>query len=195
MKTRLVVNLVAVLWLLSAQFAQAVSPTPAEMAEVRRWAAAKFEGVPDTKDPDFGLQVMANNGPVQANGRGGQPLRIGDKQYTRGLYCHAVSKVIVRLPSPGKTFTALAGGDRNAGGGSVVFSVSVGEKSLFKSGLMRGGMPGVEPFFSFTYDGKPSAELLKTWELKRASRPLDDKRTQHTLTYDRHFGSVFGTPK
>jgi len=27
----------------------------------------------------------------------------------------------------------------------------------------------VEPFFSFTYDGKPSAVLLKTWELKRSS--------------------------
>ena len=37
---------------------------------------------------------------------------------------------------------------------------------------------GVEPFFSFTYDGKPSAELLRTWELKRASRQLDDQRTR-----------------
>ena len=37
------------------------------------------------------------------------------------------------------------------------------------------------PFFSFTYGGKPSAELLKTWELKRDKRPLDDQRLQHTL--------------
>ena len=42
---------------------------------------------------------------------------------------------------------------------------------------------GIEPFFSFTYDGKPSAELLKTWKLDRATRKLDDKRTEHTLTY------------
>ena len=42
---------------------------------------------------------------------------------------------------------------------------------------------GVEPFFSFTYDGKPSAELLKTWEAKRASRTLDDRRTEHTAVY------------
>jgi alpha-galactosidase len=41
----------------------------------------------------------------------------------------------------------------------------------------------VAPFFSFTYDGKPSAELLKTWELKRASRKLDENRTEYTLTY------------
>jgi alpha-galactosidase len=41
----------------------------------------------------------------------------------------------------------------------------------------------VAPFFSFTYDGRPSAELLKTWELNRSSQKLDDQRTQHTLTY------------
>jgi len=38
-------------------------------------------------------------------------------------------------------------------------------------------------FFSFRYDGKPSAELLKTWKLERASRRLDDQRTEFTLTY------------
>ncbi len=42
---------------------------------------------------------------------------------------------------------------------------------------------GVEPFFSFTYNGKPSAELLKTWEAIRASRRLDDRRSEHTTMY------------
>ncbi|HEY5909883.1 MAG TPA: alpha-galactosidase [Verrucomicrobiae bacterium] len=80
-----------VLGLLGAQFALAVSPSPAEMAVSRNWSAAKFEGGKESKD-----------------------------------------------------------------GGSV---------------------------FSFTYEGRPSADLLKTWELKRASRTLDNKRTEHTLTY------------
>jgi alpha-galactosidase len=39
------------------------------------------------------------------------------------------------------------------------------------------------PFFSFVYDGKPSAEFLGTWDLKRASRQLDAGRTERTLTY------------
>jgi len=39
------------------------------------------------------------------------------------------------------------------------------------------------PFFSFTYDGKPSPELLGQWELKRSTRKLDDRRTEHTLAY------------
>ncbi|MCC6579489.1 MAG: alpha-galactosidase [Phycisphaeraceae bacterium] len=38
-------------------------------------------------------------------------------------------------------------------------------------------------FFSFTYDGKPAAELLATWKFKRASRPLDNQRTEHTIVY------------
>ena len=47
------------------------------------------------------------------------------------------------------------------------------------------------PFFSFTYDGRSSAEFLKTWVLTRATRRLDDKRTEHTLTYtDRKTGLV-----
>lgn len=43
--------------------------------------------------------------------------------------------------------------------------------------------PNAEPFFSFTYNGRPSAEVLKTWTLQRARRRLDENKTQHTLTY------------
>ena len=37
--------------------------------------------------------------------------------------------------------------------------------------------------FSFVYGGKPSVELLKTWKLERASKQLDDQRTERTLTW------------
>jgi alpha-galactosidase len=40
-----------------------------------------------------------------------------------------------------------------------------------------------EPFFSFRYDGKPSAEVLKTWECQRSNRVLDDQRTEFTIVY------------
>jgi alpha-galactosidase len=79
------------LWLLGPQLAGAVSPTTGEMAEARRWAAARFDTTPEMKAPKL--------------------------------------------------------------------------------------------FFSFTYDNKPSAELLATWELKRASRKLNDRHTERTLTY------------
>ena len=108
----------------------AVSVSPEEMGEASQWVAAKFKGVVASEAPAVGLVVLANNDPVQLNARAGRPLKIADKQYSRGLYCHAVSKVVVRLPGPGKSFSAIAGVDSNeqtsGGRGSVVFSVNVG---------------------------------------------------------------------
>ena len=75
--------------------------TPAELAEARRWSAAKFEGVQSAPAAEPALVVLANHGPVQKNARGGRPMHLADKEYTRGLYCHAPSKIIVRLPGPG----------------------------------------------------------------------------------------------
>src|ERR1035437_4699519 len=73
-------------------------------------------------------------------------MHIVDKEYSRGLYCHAPSKIVVRLPGPGALFTAIAGVDSNeqtsGGRGSVDFSVSVGGAEKFRSGVMREGMAG-----------------------------------------------------
>jgi alpha-galactosidase len=41
----------------------------------------------------------------------------------------------------------------------------------------------VEPPVSFLYDTKPSGELLKTWEVRRSTRRLDDRRTEYVQTY------------
>ena len=241
------VILVEVLLIMCPPLTLATTPTAGEMAEARRWIAAKFEAVKEEKRLEPGLLVLANNDPVNRNSCGGRPMRIVDKEYTRGLYCHATSKVVVRLPSPGKTFTAVVGIDSNEqtqpGKGSVVFSVGVGGKEAFRSGVMREGMAGVpvsvdlagasefildvgdagdgiscdqsdwadaqvaladgrtvwlgdmeflqadgegyttDPPFSFTCDGRPSAELLKTWDLKREKRKIDGQRTEHTLVY------------
>jgi alpha-L-fucosidase len=45
------------------------------------------------------------------------------------------------------------------------------------------GDRAAEPFFSFTYDGKPSADLLSQWKATQTSRQLDDQRTERTLTW------------
>jgi hypothetical protein len=37
--------------------------------------------------------------------------------------------------------------------------------------------------FSFRYDGRPCAELLKTWRQERTTRRLDVNRTEHVSTY------------
>ncbi|MCX7428651.1 MAG: alpha-galactosidase [Planctomycetia bacterium] len=228
---------------------QAVQPTADEMDAARRWVGAKFDNTPDDRQPPVqpGLVVVVNYDPVQKNARAGKPMNVAGKQFTRGLYCHATSKLIVRLPSPGKSLSAVVGVDSNdqtsGGRGSIVFSVDVGPKAAFRSELMREGMPGVEanvdlggatefvlgvgdggdgfgcdqadwadakvvladgktvwlgdlplieppprayttePPFSFTYGGRPSAELLSTWPCQRSARKLDEQRTEHVATW------------
>ncbi len=104
------------------------------------------EAAPSPVEP--GLEVLANNDPVIPNRRGDKPMRIGDKEYSRGLYCHAVSKVVVKLPGPGKRFNAVVGLDHNddtaRGKGSVVFTVRVKDQVAFQSEVMRYGTPGRE---------------------------------------------------
>ncbi|MCY3018706.1 MAG: alpha-galactosidase [Planctomycetota bacterium] len=120
--------------------------TPDEMARKDSWVKAALEPAAPAA-PAPGLTVLANNDSVNKNARGNKPLTIVDKEYTHGLFCHAVSKVVVQLPSPGKTFTAIAGVDSNEqtkpGKASVVFSVTVAGKEAFKSPVMREGMAGV----------------------------------------------------
>ena len=55
----------------------------------------------------------------------------------------------------------------------------------FEAAKPTAGQParGIEPFFSFNCDGKPSGDLLKTCKLTRAKQSLDAQRTQYTLTY------------
>ena len=120
--------------------------TPDEMARRDAWVKASFDNLSPGATP-AGLTVLANNDAVIKNNRRGKPLNIAGRQYTHGLYCHAVSKVAVNLPGPGKSFTAVAGVDSNeqtsGGRGSVVFSVSAGGRQAFKSQILREGMVGV----------------------------------------------------
>jgi hypothetical protein len=94
------------------------------------------------------LDILANydNPWFEQNHRQNKPLKVGGKDFTRGLMCHAPSKVVVRLPGPGKTFSAIVGVDANNDPGvkgSVVFSVTVGDKVVFKSEVLKGKMEGV----------------------------------------------------
>jgi len=95
--------------------------------------------------PVPGLDVYANHDPVTQNSRSGQPMRIGERTFTRGLYCHAVSTVEVRLPAAGKRFVAVVGLDHNDdtahGKGSVVFALDLSGRTAFRSGIMRYGSP------------------------------------------------------
>lgn len=242
MKKRLITVLEVLTLVMVSQFSQAVTIPPDDTLTARQWVAAKFEGVAKVDAPNPGLEVVANYDSVQKNNRFGRPLQIGGTKYTHGLFCHAQSKIIVRLPSPGKTFTSTVGLDTNGCAGTVVFSVNVGGKEAFKSSVLKQGASeqvkvdltgtkeftleisdggdGIscdqadwadakvtladgkalwisdlpvaggpanadpaEPFFSFTYGGKHSSELLNIWKLERASKKLDENRIERTLIW------------
>ncbi len=132
-----------VLIIMMTNSANAVVVIPDEQMTAHQWVTGKFEGVIDTVQPNPGLEVVSNYDAVQRNNRFGNPLQIGGVKYTHGLFCHAPSKIIVRLPGPGKAFTSSIGLDSHAGGGSVVFSVKVNDKSAFQSEVIKQGMDPV----------------------------------------------------
>jgi alpha-galactosidase len=125
---------------------QGVTVSPEELAVRRDWVTARFEGRQPAPATAPGLVVLANHGPILKNARAGKPLRLGGQDFTRGLLCHAPSRVLVRLPGPGKTFTALVGIDSNeqtrGGRGSVDFRVAVRGTESFRSGVQHEGTPG-----------------------------------------------------
>lgn len=124
--------------------APAVTPAPEELSWVRRWTAAQFGESPPPAAGEAGIVVLANLDPVQKNGRAGRPMRIADREFRRGLYCHAESRLRVQLLEPARSFSALVGVDSNSqtsgGRGSVDFVVEAQGGELFRSGLMREGM-------------------------------------------------------
>ena len=80
----------------------AVTVSPDEMLEAHRFVTAAFEGVAPTMADQPGLTILANFDSVQKNNRFGKPLKMAGKTFARGLFCHAPSKIVVRLPGPGK---------------------------------------------------------------------------------------------
>lgn len=141
-------TLIGLTFLVSEALGFASSPpihaSQAEMSQVHNWSQAKFEGTVPKENRRSELLVIQNNDPVQRNSRNGKSMVIAGQTFTRGLYCHAVSKIVVRLSGPATKFQALMGVDSNSdtsgGRGSVVFSISAGGKSIFKSDLIREGM-------------------------------------------------------
>ena len=235
---------VSIILITSTQMALAdITPTQSEFAMRDTWLANTFGIKELVKDPNAGLFVLKNYVTLQQNARFGKPFKIGRNNYYRGLFCHASSEIIVRLPSAGKTFNSMVGVNSD-GPGTVIFAVKCDGKELYRSAVIKQSMGaekaiadlnGAKEFsmivedandgigydqavwadasvllengqvvwlgdlpvikgeenisfnqqlpFSFTYDGKSSADFLKSWELKKSTEQLDSNREQTTLTY------------
>lgn len=143
-----IMTLLAVLLALStvrpSRAIDTVKPTADEMAEAQRFVAAKFLAPPGAAEKS-GLIVAVNNRPIELNSRYKKPLKIVDKEFTRGVAAHAPSKIVVRLPSPGKTFSCQIGLDNNSqtasNAGTVVFSATVAGQNAYRSDVVRVNTP------------------------------------------------------
>lgn len=89
------------------------------------------------------LNVLAGNIPVQLNNVNGEPLKIGSKEFAKGIFCHSNGKIMVHLSGPGKTFTAVVGVQEKAVQGTVVLSLTIDGKVAYKSEVLRGKNEGV----------------------------------------------------
>jgi alpha-galactosidase len=130
----------------TASLTMAVTASPDEMAQAKCWTTSQFEGKAVSPSLQPGLEIVTNHDPVQKNARFGKPLNLAGTSYTHGLFCHATSKIVVHLPSPGRTFEAVVGVDSNEqthGHGSIVFDVELRGKKVFHSDVLREGMTGV----------------------------------------------------
>lgn len=134
---------------LAACSAAAGSTQEGAMAEARQWAASKFLGQEDRRPAMAHLMDHTKSGGIQKNRIRGRLLRIADRVYERGIVMPSPGEILVRLPGPGTVFEAIVGVDSNdlgyysnAGRGSVVASIETGGPELFRSGVMREGLPG-----------------------------------------------------
>ncbi len=157
------------LTLLCVHSARAVTPRQDELDSARRWVAAKFQSeLSEPQLPAVGLIVQANYDAASRNARQAKPLRIAGREFTRGIYCHAQSTILVRLPQPAVEFSATIGVDSNdqtsPGRGSIVFSIAAGSQELYRSAVLHEGMEGqrvhlsLEKVSELTLDVDPTSD-------------------------------------
>jgi hypothetical protein len=130
-----------------------------EQQQAKRWLTARFAGQKETRS-EAGTLTLSLQGKLLKNMAttkvyhtevGALPLKIVDKEYGRGLYCPSTGSIVVRLSKPAVRFRAVFGVDSNrvqsfysnAGRGRVIGSVEVNGEEVFRSKVMREGLPGV----------------------------------------------------
>jgi alpha-galactosidase len=109
------------------------APRPEEREEARAWVAAKLGGRPEVRKRRAGMTVLSAPGAV-AKGRcllGG-----GGGESAEALRCPATTRILVRLPAPGRRFTAAVMFE-SPHLGSGAFSVTVAERETWRAEVGR----------------------------------------------------------
>lgn len=86
-----------------------------------------------------GWGELGRNESAHAAGKPGEPLRIGDRSFSKGLGHHANGAIIVRLDGAFSAFDAEVGLHPSTSAGSVMFRVMVDGTPRFESRVLRTG--------------------------------------------------------
>ena len=122
----------------------------AEVVLNRRWAESAFAELPGTSRGDRLAIVHEDVAGDTKVGRcaAGGPIRLGDREYERGVGVNSHSVMRVSLTRPAARLVADIGLDRNVDGtaASVRFHVSVGGEDLFATDVVRptGGVQSID---------------------------------------------------
>ncbi len=137
----------SLLW--TALEAVGVQPSREELRLRDLWVRNHFPTRPTRTSPPAinpapGLMAWTSLGPVFCNAIPGKAMQIAGRKFAHGLFCHAPSRVEVRLPGPGRSFSAVVGilTNPDSQGGSVVFCVDVEGERRFSSAVMHRGEAG-----------------------------------------------------
>ncbi len=104
-------------------------------------AMGSHAAVADTvrlSDLDIDMIEQGWGSPGRNRSVGGNPLRIGDREFAHGIGSHAQSTCRIALGGRASRFQTLVGVDAEAGPrASVEFTVSLDDKTVWRSGVMR----------------------------------------------------------
>ncbi len=139
----------ALLLLSSGQLIRADSQT-AEIAAMHRWAEAKFAGRSEALPPESNLLLLLKPGAFARRNIQGHPFLIAGRTFADGIAMRSKGEIQIQVPSGASRFQAVLGVDgndigyySNAGRGSVVASVVVDGKELYRSPVLHEGLPGI----------------------------------------------------
>jgi alpha-galactosidase len=126
----------------------AVMAGPEEIRQLVAWSHKAFAGRrPPGQEAIVGVELVRQDHSALRFGQSCMetPIKIGDREFKRGLGTHGTSEIVLHLPPNAKSFMASVGIDNNFStqgrNGSVKFSVEAGGKELFHTPTLRGGNP------------------------------------------------------
>ncbi len=121
-----------------------------EIAAIHRWAEAKFAGRSEPLSPETNLILRLKPDAFARKTIEGHSFVIAGQSFGDGIAMRSTGEIQFEVPQGASRFQAVVGVDSNdigyysnAGRGSVVASVLLGEKEIYRSPVLHEGLPGI----------------------------------------------------